>query len=53
MTMSEWGSYFAFDVITDLVFGKARNLLGSQQFQCTMYDALGMMKRLLLLMYAP
>ncbi|KAL3261577.1 hypothetical protein ABHI18_003663 [Aspergillus niger] len=32
--MSEWCSYFAFDVITDLVFGKARNLLGSQQFQC-------------------
>ncbi|RDH36547.1 cytochrome P450 [Aspergillus welwitschiae] len=29
--------YFAFDVIIDLVFGKARNLLGSQHFQCTVF----------------
>ncbi|PWY91941.1 cytochrome P450 [Aspergillus sclerotioniger CBS 115572] len=53
MVMSEWCSYFAFDVITELVFGKACNLLGSQQFQCTVYDISGMMKRLSLLMYAP
>ncbi|KAI2940728.1 hypothetical protein CBS63078_309 [Aspergillus niger] len=29
--------YFAFDVITDLIFGKAGNLLGSQHFRCTAF----------------
>ncbi|RAH74454.1 cytochrome P450 [Aspergillus aculeatinus CBS 121060] len=53
MVMSDWCSYFAFDVITELVFGKAVNLLGSQQHRCTVYDITGMMKRLSLLMYAP
>ncbi|PWY78303.1 cytochrome P450 [Aspergillus heteromorphus CBS 117.55] len=53
MMMSEWCGYFAFDVITDLVFGKACDLLGSQEHQCTVYDISGMMKRLSLLMYAP